>query len=132
MKTAKLYGVLFPPVLIVVIDDTFSFAALILFEERYLVTNSKFHIFGNVKMSLTGSLQVEVIPYTGLHTETDVVEGFVVTGTIILVEQGTLSVTINGVVAIIVVARWIVEVYTPVGNGGHTTKLKLVVPRKTP
>ena len=104
VKTAKLYGVLFPPILAMVKYDALTTLALALLEEGYLITYAKLYIFANVKMSLTGSLQVEVIPYTGLHTEADVVECLVSTCTIILVEQGTLAVAVDGVIIIIVMA----------------------------
>ena len=96
-------GRLSPPFL-VVMEDAAVALALILLEEGYLVAYTKLYILGNVEVGLAGSMQIEVVPYAGLHTEADVVECLVSTCTIILVEQGTLAVAVDGVIIIIVMA----------------------------
>ena len=85
-------------------DDALSTLTLALLEEGNLVSYAKLYVFGNVEVSLAGSMQIEVVPYAGLHTEADVVECLVSTCTIILVEQGTLAVAVDGVIIIIVMA----------------------------
>ena len=85
-------------------EDATVALALALLEEGDLVAQAKLYVLGNVEVSLAGSMQIEVVPYASLHTEADVVEGLVVTCAIILVEQGTLAVAIDGMVAIIVMA----------------------------
>ena len=85
-------------------EDATVALALALLEERYLVAQAKLYVLGNVEVSLAGSMQIEVVPYASLHTEADVVESLVSTRTIILVEQGTRTVTIDGVIIIIVMA----------------------------
>ena len=85
-------------------DDALATLAQVLLEEGNLVAYTKLYVLGNVEVSLAGSMQIEVVPYAGLHTEADVVECLVSTCTIILVEQGTLAVAVDGVIIIIVMA----------------------------
>ena len=85
-------------------EDTAVAIAQTLLQERYLIAQTKLYVLGNVEVGLAGSMDIEVIPHTSLHTEADVVESLVSTCTIILVEQGTRTITIDGVVVIIVIA----------------------------
>ena len=85
-------------------EDATVALALALLEEGDLVAQAKLYVLGNVEVSLAGSMQIEVVPYASLHTEADVVESLVSTRSIILVEQGTRTVTIDGVIIIIVMA----------------------------
>ena len=85
-------------------EDTAVAIAQPLLQERYLIAQTKLYVLGNVEVGLAGSMDIEVIPHTSLHTEADVVESLVSTCTIILVEQGTRTITIEGVVVIIVIA----------------------------
>ena len=61
----------------------------------------------------------------------DVVEGLIGTCPFIVIEQGAFAVTIDGVIAIIVVARRVVEVYTPVNDSGHDAQTELIVQGNT-
>ena len=82
--------ILLPPILGVVEDDAVSLTVALL-EERYLITQAKLYVLTDVKVSLGTSLQVEVVPNTILHTETDVVESLLTTSTSnSLIEQRTL------------------------------------------
>ena len=94
---------LLPPILLVM-EDTAVAIAQPLLQERYLIAQTKLYVLGNVEVGLAGSMDIEVVPHTSLHTEADVVESLVSTCTIILVEQGTRTITIDGVVVIIVIA----------------------------
>ena len=85
-------------------DHTFAALAIALLEEGNLIAYTKLYILSNVEVGFAGCMQIEVVPYAGLHTEADVVESLVSTRTIILVEQGTRTVTIDGVIIIIVMA----------------------------
>ena len=85
-------------------EDATVALALALLEEGDLVAQAKLYVLGNVEVSLAGSMQIEVVPYASLHTEADVVESLVSTRSIILVEQGTRPVTIDGMIIIIVMA----------------------------
>ena len=85
-------------------EDATVALALALLEEGDLVAQAKLYVLGNVEVSLAGSMQIKVVPYASLHTEADVVESLVSTRSIILVEQGTRTVTIDGVIIIIVMA----------------------------
>ena len=84
-------------------DDAVSLTVALL-EERYLITQAKLYVLTDVKVSLGTGLQVEVVPNTTLHTKADVVESLIGTSAFIIVEQRTLTITIDGVIAIVVVA----------------------------
>ena len=95
---------LFPPALLIMEDGTLATLAIALLEERYLVSQAKLYVLTDVKVSLGTGLQVEVVPNTTLHTKADVVESLIGTSAFIIVEQRTLTITIDGVIAIVVVA----------------------------
>ena len=85
-------------------EDTAVAIAQPLLQERYLIAQTKLYVLGNVEVGLAGSMDIEVVPHASLHTEADVVESLIGASTIILVEQGTRTITIDGVVVIIVIA----------------------------
>ena len=93
---------LLPPVFGVV-EDTAIALAIALLEEGYLVAQAKFYVLADVEVSLGRGLQVKIVPHTVLHTETDVVEGLIGTSIFIIIEQGTLTITIDGMISIIIV-----------------------------
>ena len=124
-------GLFCPPTLAVVKYDALTALTLALLEERYLITHAKLYILTDVKMSLSRCLQIEIIPNTGLQAETDVMEGLIIARAIVLVEQRTLTITIDGVIAIVIVARGIEEVYTPVNNTCDQPKSELIVQSDT-
>lgn len=111
--------------------DALTALALALLEERYLITHAKLYILTDVEVSLASGLQVEIIPNAGLQAETDVMECLIIARTIVLVEQGTLAIAIDGVIAIVIVARGIEEVYTPVNDSCEQPKSKLIVQSDT-
>lgn len=111
--------------------DALTALALALLEERYLITHAKLYILTDMEVSLAGGLQVEIIPYASLNTETYIVECLIIARAIILVEQGTLAIAIDGVIAIVIVARRIEEVYTPVNDSCEQPKSKLIVQSNT-
>ena len=85
-------------------DDALATLAHALPEEGDLVAYTKLYVLSNVEVGFAGCMQIEVVPYASLHTEADVVESLISTRTIILVEQGTRTVTIDGVIIVIVMA----------------------------
>lgn len=107
-------------------DDAITLAQTLL-EERNLVTYTKLYIFTYVKVSLGTGLQVEVVPNTILHTETDVVESLIGTCTFIIIEERTLTIAIDGMIAIVIVARGIIQIYTPIDHGGYNTHSELII-----
>ena len=108
-------------------EDTTVTLAIALLEERYLVAYTKLYILADVEVGLSTGLQIKVIPHTVLHTEADVVEGLIGTCPFIVIEQGAFAVTIDGVIAIIVVARRVVEIYTPIYDSRYDTQAELIV-----
>ena len=85
-------------------EDSAVILAQTFLKERNLIAQAKLYEFCNMEVGFTSCLQIEIVPNTSLHTETDIVEGLIRTSTIILVELGTFDITVDGMIIIIVMA----------------------------
>ena len=83
------WPLLLPPVLAVVEDDALAVLAVFLLKERDLVSETELDELCNLQVALHCSLEIEIIPDTGLHTETNIMESLIGTRAIIFVEQRT-------------------------------------------
>ena len=76
--------------------------AVRLLEERDLVTYTELDILCDMQMTLHGHFYIHIVPHAAFCTQPDIMESLIGTGSVILVEERALSVTIDRMVIIVI------------------------------